>query len=103
LTVSLSRASHGLARFFDCILIEGEFGVGKPDPSVYRHVLEQLRLAPADCWMVGDNLEWDVAGAQAVGITGVWHDYAGAGLPSNTRVRPDRIIRTLTELLNPGA
>jgi putative hydrolase of the HAD superfamily len=38
---------HRLARFFDVILIEGEFGVGKPDASVYRHVLGALGEATA--------------------------------------------------------
>ena len=31
-----------LARRFDHIQIEGEFGQGKPEPAVYRHALERL-------------------------------------------------------------
>ena len=38
---------HGLGAFFDVILIEGELGVGKPDPIVYRQALDALRAAPA--------------------------------------------------------
>ena len=30
---------HRLAGFFDVIVIEGEFGAGKPDEVVYRHAL----------------------------------------------------------------
>ena len=37
---------HGLARFFDAIVIEGEFGAGKPDEIVYRHALGELALGP---------------------------------------------------------
>src|SRR5207249_3622441 len=47
---------YGLAGFFDAVLIEGEFGVGKPDPAVYRHVLTTLGADPAETWMVGDHL-----------------------------------------------
>lgn len=47
-----------LARHFDFICIEGEFGCGKPDERVYRSALESLNCKPADAWMVGDNLEW---------------------------------------------
>src|SRR5215212_5530121 len=50
-----------LARHFDYILVEGEFGHGKPDERVYRHALAQLAVPPADAMMVGDDLERDVA------------------------------------------
>src|SRR5262249_19457776 len=63
-----------LARFFDVILIEGEFGAGKPDDRVYQHVLEALGIRALDAWMVGDNLEWDVAGPQRLGMRGIWVD-----------------------------
>ena len=43
---------HGLDRYFDCIVIEGEFGCGKPDERVFRHALdtvgEMMTRAPAD-------------------------------------------------------
>lgn len=87
-----------LARFFDYILIEGEYGVGKPDERVYRHALAQVGVAPAEAWMVGDNLEWDVAAPQRLGIFGIWYDVAGTGLPASSRVRPDAIVRTLAGL-----
>lgn len=93
---------HGLAEFFDCILIEGEFGIGKPDARVYRHALDQLDVSPASTWMVGDNLEWEVAAPQRLGIFAIWLDFAGRGLPPASQVRPDRIIRSLTELLEPA-
>ncbi len=89
----------GLARFFDCILIEGEFGVGKPDERVYRHVLDQLQVIPQETWMVGDHLEFDVSAPQRLGIYSIWVDVAGSGLPESSPVRPDRIIRTLSELI----
>ena len=89
---------HDLARFFDVILIEGEFGAGKPDEIVYRHALRALGVSADTAWMVGDNLEWDVGAPQRLGLRGVWIDRTGAGLPAESRVTPDRIIRTLREL-----
>lgn len=88
---------HALASYFDCILIEGEFGLGKPDRRVYA--LERLEITPQDAWMVGDNLEWEVALPQQLGMHAIWFDYAGKGLPVSSTVYPDRIIRTLPELL----
>jgi len=49
--------------------------------------------------MVGDNLEHDIAGAQRVGIYGVWVDARGEGPPQGAATRPDRIIAALAELL----
>ncbi len=89
----------GLERYFGCIVIEGEFGVGKPDERVYRHALATLDTEPGDAWMVGDNLEWEVATPQRLGLRGIWVDWAGVGLPEGTSVRPDRIVRGISELV----
>ncbi len=88
----------GLAELFDLILIEGEQGYGKPDARVYKRALEELGVGPADTWMVGDNLEWDVAAPQRLGIYGIWLDVRGGGLPAGQDVQPDRIVRGLSEL-----
>lgn len=88
----------GLAPFFDCIVIEGAYGVGKPDPAVFHYALQQLGVEPRHAWMVGDNLVWDVAGAQRVGIMGIWVDWRGHGLPPESRIRPDAVVRSIAEL-----
>ncbi len=88
----------GLRPYFRSIVVEGAFGVGKPDPRVFQHTLAALHVAPADAWMIGDNLALDIAPAQALGLTGVWNDYAHTGLPPNAPVVPRRIIRGLAEL-----
>jgi len=44
-----------------------------------------------------------VAAPQRLGILGVWVDNAGNGLPASSPVRPDRIIRALSDLLEPQA
>lgn len=87
-----------LTELFDLILIEGELGYGKPDPRVYRIALDELETTPHETWMVGDNLEWDVAAPQRLGIYAIWVDRGGTGLPAGVGVRPDRVIRSLSEL-----
>ena len=88
-----------LARHFDYICVEGEFGCGKPDERVYRSALEALSAQPATTWMTGDNLEWDVAAPMRLGITGIWLDRHKTGLPDASPVQPHRIILSLSELL----
>jgi len=84
---------------FDHIQIEGEHGFGKPEEQAYRHALQSLGVAAHEAWMVGDNLEWEVVAPQRLGIYAIWYDGYGVGLPPGSPIRPDRIIRTLPELL----
>jgi putative hydrolase of the HAD superfamily len=91
---------HGLARFFDAIVIEGEFGAGKPEPAVYRTALTALGVAPGpEVWMMGDHLEFDVAAPQRLGLRAAWVDRPGVGLPAGSPVRPDRIVRGLVDAI----
>jgi putative hydrolase of the HAD superfamily len=92
-------ARFDLARRFDHIQIEGEHGFGKPEERAYLHAMQALSVRAPETWMVGDNLEWEVAAPQRLGIFAVWHDSEGRGLPPGSAVRPDRTIRTLSELL----
>ena len=90
-------ARFDLASHFAVIVIEGELGAGKPDASVYRHALDALGTRADATMMVGDNFGWDVAGANAAGLEGVWLDRAGRGLPKDAA--PARVIRSLAELV----
>jgi putative hydrolase of the HAD superfamily len=88
-----------LSHRFDHIQIEGEHGFGKPDERAYLHAMQALGVTAPDTWMIGDNLEWEVVAPQRLGIYAIWIDVHGEGLPADSTVRPDRIIRSLTELL----
>ena len=87
-----------LAPFFQTILIEGEVGFGKPEQAVYSLALDAMDLSPKDVWFVGDNLEWDVAAPQRLGIFGIWNDYRQQGFPASAATIPDRIIHSISEL-----
>ena len=88
-----------LAGYFDHIQIEGEFGIGKPDERAFRHALNTLGVEPTEAWMVGDNLDFDIRGAQQVGIHAIWVDTHGSGLPDGTTVQPDSTIGSLPDLV----
>jgi putative hydrolase of the HAD superfamily len=92
-------ARFALEPLFDHIQIEGEHDFGKPDERSYRHAMATLGVEPGETWMVGDNLEWEVAAPQTLGIFAIWFDGFGRGLPKDSAIRPDRIIRSLPELL----
>ncbi len=96
-------ARFDLTHRFDHIQIEGEHGFGKPDERAYLHAMQVLDVVAPETWMVGDNLEWEVVAPQRLGIHAIWHDVVGEGLPPDSTICPDRIIRNLTELLPDAA
>jgi putative hydrolase of the HAD superfamily len=91
-----------LVHRFDHIQIEGEHGFGKPEERAYLHAMDALGVTAEDTWMIGDNLEWEVVVPQKLGIYAIWMDVHGDGLPPGSTVKPDRIIRSLGELLPKG-
>jgi putative hydrolase of the HAD superfamily len=90
----------GLEKYFTCIMVEGEVGFGKPDERIFTRALQELKSKPGETVMIGDNLQWDIAGPQAVGIRGIWHNWKGIELPKEKGIVPDGIIRRLPELFD---
>jgi putative hydrolase of the HAD superfamily len=61
---------HGpLGDFFTACYVSGELGLLKPHADIYRHVLGDLGITPAEAIFI-DNRASNVAGAEALGITG---------------------------------
>ena len=90
---------YNLEQFFDLILIEGEFGMGKPNPEVYSHITNQLGVTPEESWIVGDNLEWEVQAPEKLGFFTIWNDYRREGLPKSKDIVPDMIVNNISELV----
>jgi putative hydrolase of the HAD superfamily len=92
------EAAFPIDHYFEAVVIEGEFGAGKPDPSVFHHALTATGTAPADAWHVGDNLYADIGGAQGVGSQGVWIHRDRLERTAGDGPTPDRVIGHLAEL-----
>lgn len=58
----------GLEEMFDGIYLSSDYGCRKPDVRFYRALLEERRLDPAACLMIGNDRETDIAGARAAGL-----------------------------------
>lgn len=61
----------GLATFLDPVVSSSAFGRIKPDSGIFRFVLDQWGYPPAACVMVGDTLDADISGAQALGMRAI--------------------------------
>jgi putative hydrolase of the HAD superfamily len=97
-------SQHGIYDCFDVFAISEEVGVCKPDEQMFVHALDQLavpRAAYAQVIMVGNHLERDIKGANALGLISVWLDWAPrrSKLPADETERPAYTIRMPHELL----
>ena len=89
-------AEFGILPYLDHTIFSGDFGMWKPSPQVFQHMMEILDVRPEETVFVGDNPREDILGAQGVGIRAVWlrnHEFPLGD------VHPDAIIETLPDLL----
>ena len=84
----------GLADLFERIMSVDAVGRFKPAPEVYRHAAEECGSAIEEMMMVAAH-DWDVAGAQAAGMSGCYLARRPWGLSGR---EPDRFVSSLTEL-----
>jgi putative hydrolase of the HAD superfamily len=86
-------AALDLAGRFDVVVTTDTLGFGKPDPRVYLEACRLVGVEPGRVVCVGDNLEWDVLGAEAAGLRAVWLDREGRATSE-----PVASVRALDEL-----
>jgi 2-haloalkanoic acid dehalogenase type II len=88
----------GLDSYFDAVTTSEEARSCKPHPGIYRHALGKAGdVALEEVVFVGDSLHYDVAGANALGMTTVLiHDPPG---PIEGDEAPDHVIEKIPELL----
>lgn len=87
----------GMHADFEATAISGELGIAKPDPAIFHFALDQLGIAAADAWHVGDSLATDIAGAKSAGVTAIWLN-RGNAVRQPTDPEPDLEISSLAEL-----
>ena len=58
----------GLGEQLDGIYISSDYGCRKPDVRFYRALMEEQKLDPSKCLMIGNDRHTDIAGAKAAGM-----------------------------------
>lgn len=96
---------YGLYDLFDAYAISETVGASKPDAAMFRRALDDLRIALQEherVLMVGNHLGRDIKGANALGLTSVWLDWAPrrAKTPADASERPDFTIKMPLDLLD---
>ena len=65
-----ARVRYDFLSWFDGIVVSGEEGVIKPDPRIFRILLERYGIAAREAVFIDDN-PGNAAAAQALGIHGI--------------------------------
>lgn len=90
-----------LRPWFDPVLISADVGVRKPNPRIFKVLLDYWQLPPAEVVMVGDMLGADILGAHNANMRGIWAtmqaDRVSNDAHSDTII-PDAKIDSLSKL-----
>jgi HAD superfamily hydrolase (TIGR01549 family) len=64
----------GLLDYFEYehLAISADLGIRKPNPDIFMHALNKLRVQPEEAAMVGDSLKADILGAKMLNILAIW-------------------------------
>jgi HAD superfamily hydrolase (TIGR01549 family) len=87
-----------LHAYFETIVISETAGIKKPDPEIFKMALNDLNLKASEAYYVGDHPTNDIAGAETIGITGIWLS-GHLPWPQNTPA-PKHPINRLVQLLH---
>lgn len=87
---ALQRAS--LDEWIERVYCFRTIGARKPSPEFFAFILEDLQLDRRQVFMVGDDFEADVRGANASGLRAVWYN------PFSELNRSDELYRTVHDL-----
>ena len=87
----------GIRDLFDTVIISADTGYRKPNPLIFKKLLDAMPLDPADILFVGDTPLDDVLGSKGVGMHSAWIQRRGHEMPAGIPA-PDIIIADLAEL-----
>ena len=62
----------GMDGLFELIICSRDLGIRKPNPAIFKHVMDKLGVLPGETVHVGDSVEADMEGASDSGIAPVW-------------------------------
>ncbi|MGH7838261.1 MAG: haloacid dehalogenase type II [Candidatus Binataceae bacterium] len=87
----------GLLDQFDTIISADALKTFKPDPRVYRYLVERLGTTLGETWLISSNA-FDVIGAKAAGLHAAWIRRDPATVFDPWGMQPDLVAPSLAEL-----
>ena len=80
----------------DFVCTAREAGAVKPNPRIYRVVLERFGIKPEETMMVGDDIKTDILPAKALGMKAVLL----SRMVKTARKDADHVVLSLAEIMS---
>jgi putative hydrolase of the HAD superfamily len=87
----------GLLKYFDSIIVSGDYGYRKPDARLFQKALDALQVRPEQALFLGNDLYRDIFGAQQLGMKAIFVS-SNQGNTSNQTISPDYTIYRFADL-----
>ncbi len=59
---------QGIRGYFEFVISSADYGIRKPDPLIFEAALLRMGLEAGSAWFAGDNVGYDIVGAQGAGL-----------------------------------
>ena len=98
--VPANLTEYGILDYFDPIILSAEYGLRKPDPSIFYHAARTAHLPTGSCIYVGDKINRDILGAHRSGFrlaVQIRHHFDDGEIDGGAE--PEVVIENMLELL----
>ena len=87
----------GIRELFEGIVSVEDLRSFKPDPAVYKHLLNKAQSQADNTWLISSN-SFDVIGAVSAGMRAAWVKRSDDAIFDPWGIEPDLIVENLLEL-----
>ncbi len=87
----------GINGLVDFVIISEEFGDAKPSRAIFAEALRRAGVKASEAVFVGDSPEFDIAGADNMGMRTIWINRHGVSW-DQPGAPPDRVVRQIGEV-----
>lgn len=98
--VPYNLKKYGIIHYFNPIVLSSEYGRRKPDPAIFHHAAQLVKLPTDACAYVGDKTSRDILGSKKAGYQlaiQVRHDF---DIDKNTaEIKPDHYLQNISDLI----
>ncbi len=81
-TIERELERQGILQYFEFVVSSADYGIRKPDALIFEAALRRMGVPCHRAWFAGDNVGYDVIGAQGAGLFPVAYN-ARAAVPES--------------------